>query len=119
LEPGFESLFNGKDLTGWTGNPKLWSVEDGAITGKTGDMPETKIKHNTFLIYTGDSIDDFELRLKYKIINGNSGIQYRSSILGEGEFGPIVRGLISRRAQLTRALFTKRRAEVFSPSAVK
>lgn len=92
VEPGFISLFNGEDLTGWTGNPKLWSVEDGAITGKTGETPETQIKHNTFLIYTGDSVDDFELRLKYKIVNGNSGIQYRSTVMGEGEFGPIVGG---------------------------
>ena len=34
-ERGFKSLFNGKDLTGWDGNPKLWSVKDGAITGQT------------------------------------------------------------------------------------
>lgn len=92
LEPGFTSLFNGKDLTGWTGNPKLWSVENGAITGKTGETPETKLKHNTFLIYTGGSVDDFELRLKYRIENGNSGIQYRSKVLSQGEFGPIVGG---------------------------
>lgn len=91
-EPGFTSLFNGKDLTGWTGNPKLWSVQDGAITGKTGDTPDTKLTHNTFLVYTGDSVDDFELRLKYKIVNGNSGIQYRSKVLEEGKFGPIVGG---------------------------
>lgn len=92
VEPGFKSLFNGKDLEGWTGNPKLWSVEDGAITGITGDDPENKLTHNTFLVYTGGSVDDFELRLKYRIEKGNSGIQYRSKILGEGEFGPIVGG---------------------------
>ena len=91
-EPGFQSLFNGKDLTGWTGNPKLWSVENGAITGKTGEAPHNKLTHNTFLVYTADSVDDFELRLKYRIVNGNSGIQYRSRILSNGEFGPIVGG---------------------------
>ena len=26
VEDGFKSLFNGKDLTDWTGNPNLWSV---------------------------------------------------------------------------------------------
>ena len=31
---GFRPLFNGKDQTGWDGNPSLWSVEDGCITGK-------------------------------------------------------------------------------------
>ena len=92
LEPGFKSLFNGKDLAGWTGNPNLWSVEDGAITGKTGETSKNKLTHNTFIIYTGGSVDDFELRLKYRIENGNSGIQYRSNVLSEGEFGPIIGG---------------------------
>ncbi|MDA7641156.1 DUF1080 domain-containing protein, partial [Opitutaceae bacterium] len=92
MEPGFMSLFNGKDLTGWIGNPELWSVEDGAITGRTGEAPHNKLTHNTFLVYTGGSVDDFELRLKYRIEKGNSGIQYRSKVLGEGEFGPIVGG---------------------------
>lgn len=91
-EPGFTSLFNGTDLTGWTGNPKLWSVQDGAITGKTGDTPDTKLTHNTFLVYTADSVDDFELRFKFKIVKGNSGVQYRSKVLSQGEFGPIVGG---------------------------
>jgi hypothetical protein len=35
LAAGFRPLFNGKDLTGWDGNPELWSVEDGAIVGTT------------------------------------------------------------------------------------
>jgi len=91
-EPGFKSLFNGKDLTGWRGNPDLWSVQDGAITGQTGETPKNKLTHNTFLVYTGGSVDDFELRLKYRIEDGNSGIQYRSKVLGEGDFGPIVGG---------------------------
>lgn len=92
MESGFKSLFNGKDLTGWIGNPELWSVEDGAKTGRTGEAPHDKLTHNTFLVYTGGSVDDFELRLKYRIEKGNSGIQYRSKVLGEGEFGPIVGG---------------------------
>src|SRR5262245_57601455 len=45
-EPEFQSLFDGKDLTGWTGNPKLWSVKDGALTGQTS--AENSIKDNTF-----------------------------------------------------------------------
>ncbi len=92
LEDGFKSLFNGKDLTDWTGNPNLWSVEDGAITGKTGETAENKLTHNTFLIYSADSVDDFELRLQYRIVGGNSGIQYRSKLLEPGEFGPILSG---------------------------
>lgn len=75
-EDGFKSLFNGKDLTGWEGDPALWSVKDGAITGQT--TAETKLKQNTFLIWRDGTVDDFELRLKFRIVNGNSGIQYRS-----------------------------------------
>lgn len=75
-EPGFVSLFNGKDLSGWDGNPKFWSVKDGVIDGTT--TKDNPTKGNTFLIYRNDSVDDFELRLDYQLIGGNSGIQYRS-----------------------------------------
>ena len=90
VEPGFKSLFNGVDLTGWTGNKDLWSVEDGLITGRTKADP--RLTHNTFLVYTGGDVSDFELRLSYKIVNGNSGIQYRSKVVEQGKFGPIVGG---------------------------
>jgi uncharacterized protein (TIGR03067 family) len=89
-EEGFKPIFNGNDLIGWDGNRELWSVRDGAITGVT--KAETKLTHNTFLVYTGGSVSDFELRLSYRIVNGNSGIQYRSKVLQKGEFGPIVGG---------------------------
>jgi type 1 glutamine amidotransferase len=89
-ETGFQPLFNGKDLTGWTGNPALWSVRDGAITGVTQADP--KLTHNTFLVYTNAEFGDFELRLSYRIVAGNSGIQYRSKVLRQGEFGPIMGG---------------------------
>jgi hypothetical protein len=46
-ERGFRSIFNGKDLTGWEGNPRLWSVKQGAITGQT--TKENSAKGNTFL----------------------------------------------------------------------
>ena len=89
VEPGFTSLFNGKDLTGWEGNADLWSVHDGCITGVTKADP--KLTHNTFLVWK-DEVADFELRLSYKIVNGNSGIQYRSKVKSKGAFGPIVGG---------------------------
>ncbi|QJE96460.1 3-keto-disaccharide hydrolase [Luteolibacter luteus] len=92
LHAGETKLFNGKDLTGWEGNTKLWSVEDGAITGKTSDSGETKIGHNTFLIWKGGTVGDFELTFKYRIEKGNSGVQYRSKELPKGDFGPIVAG---------------------------
>ena len=84
-EPGFKSLFNGKDLSGWDGNPKFWSVKDGAITGQT--TAENPTQGNTFLIWRDGTLDDFELRLSYKIVGGNSGIQYRSKDLGDWVVG--------------------------------
>ena len=74
-EKGFEKIFDGKTLKGWNGNPKLWSVKDGAITGQT--TKENPTKGNTFIIWEGKT-GNFALRLDYKIIGGNSGIQYRS-----------------------------------------
>lgn len=92
LHAGETSLFNGKDLSGWEGNPKLWSVEDGAITGRTADVGDTKIGHNTFLVWKDGTVADFELSFQYRIEKGNSGVQYRSKQLDPGPFGPIVSG---------------------------
>jgi hypothetical protein len=75
-EDGFKSLFDGKTLDGWEGKPQFWSVRDGAITGQT--TPENPTKGNTFIVWRGGKPGDFELRLKYRIVGGNSGIQYRS-----------------------------------------
>ena len=89
---GEKQIFNGKDLTGWEGNLKLWSVENGTITGRTGTEGETKLKHNTFLIWKAGTVGDFELTFKYRIEKGNSGVQYRSKELAAGENGPIISG---------------------------
>ena len=75
-EEGFTSIFDGKSLDGWVGDPKLWSVEDDAITGKTTD--EEPIEYNSFIRWANGEVDDFELKLQYRIFNGNSGIQIRS-----------------------------------------
>lgn len=91
-----KSLFNGTDLTGWEGNSLLWSVEDGAITGRTppdpADPAKGIIKHNTFLVWKAGKAADFELTFKYRMVGGNSGVQYRSRELEAGEFGPIISG---------------------------
>jgi hypothetical protein len=89
---GEKQIFNGKDLSGWEGNPKLWSVKDGAITGVTTNDGDGKIKHNTFLVWKDGKVGDFELTFQYKIVNGNSGVQYRSKELTPGENGPKVSG---------------------------
>ncbi|HUF61062.1 MAG TPA: DUF1080 domain-containing protein [Verrucomicrobiales bacterium] len=82
-EEGWESLFDGETLKDWDGNPKFWSVQDGAITGET--TKENPTEGNTFLVWTGGEAGDFELKLQYRFLRGdadapagNSGIQYRS-----------------------------------------
>jgi len=71
-------LFNGKDLTGWDGDSRLWSWKDGMVVGQT--TKENPAKGNTFLIWKDGVLGDFELRLSVKIspVPANSGIQYRS-----------------------------------------
>ena len=79
-QEGFTSLFTGKDLTGWDGDPKLWKVEDGIVIG-TCRGPEA-LANNSFLIWRGGKVSDFELRATIRVIgDNNSGIQYRSSEL--------------------------------------
>ncbi|MFP4058571.1 MAG: DUF1080 domain-containing protein [Candidatus Brocadiia bacterium] len=75
---GFISLFNGKDLEGWDGRPELWSVKNGAIHGEHKGR-----RGNTFCIWRGGTLKDFELLITFRINNGNSGIQYRSVDVGK------------------------------------
>jgi serine/threonine protein kinase len=81
-EPGFESIFNGKDLTGWEGDPNVWSVQDGAITAFAGEEGVTR-RVNTCLIWNG-AVTDFVLRISFRLHDvitekpANSGILYRS-----------------------------------------
>ena len=86
-EPGFTSIFNGTDLTDWEGDKRFWRVENGAIVGQTTENNPTP--KNTFLVYKGDTVDDFELRFQYRVQGGNSGIQYRSELLSKW----VVKGL--------------------------
>jgi len=89
-EPDFQSMFDGTDLVGWAGNPNLWSVEGGAITGRT--TQEKPISGNTFLVWQGGDVGDFILRCSYRVLPGptgfaNSGIQYRSKLMDPASFG--------------------------------
>jgi len=85
VEPaaGWRTLFNGTDLDGWDGDPRLWSVRDGVIHGET--TPEHVADGNTFLIAQDLVLDDFELELSFRCnATNNSGIQYRSKHITEG-----------------------------------
>ena len=84
-EADFKPIFDGKSLDGWDGNLDFWSVRDSVITGRT--TKEKPTKGNTFLIWRQGELDDFELRLSFRIVGGNSGVQYRSKDLGNWVVG--------------------------------
>ena len=77
----FQSLFNGKDLSGWKGKEGFWRVENGTIIGETTKDKPTK--GNTFLIWQGGEVQDFEFSCKVKFAGNNSGVQYRSEAVGD------------------------------------
>ncbi len=125
-EKGFLCIFNGKDLNGWEGNPKLWSVKDGAITGQT--TAENPTQGNTFLIWTNGTVGDFELRCSFKLTPGdakgfaNSGIQYRSKVVdpaswavggyqADMEAGPTYTGILYEE-RMTRGIMAARGEKV-------
>lgn len=73
-----ESLFNGKDLTGWDiyGTEK-WYVEDGLMVCESG--PDKEYGY----LGTEKEYKDFELTLEFRQgADGNSGVFFRSSIEG-------------------------------------
>jgi hypothetical protein len=76
---GFVSIFDGKTLNGWDGDTQFWRVENGEIVGET--TPEKVMKQNSFLIWRGGTVKDFELKVEFRLNGTNSGIQYRSSEL--------------------------------------
>ncbi len=73
---GYESIFDGKTLKGWDGDPAVWRVESETIVGES--TAEKPLKTNTFLIWRGGQPRDFDLKLEYRINSTNSGVQYRS-----------------------------------------
>jgi hypothetical protein len=76
-QEGFEPLFNGKNLDGWDGDPRMWSVRDGMIVGATEGVT---MSDNSFLI-TRKPYRNFILRAEMKLRNHNSGIQFRSEAM--------------------------------------
>lgn len=70
-------LFDGKTLTGWEGDPKVWRVENGEIVG--GSMAGNP--RNEFLTIKR-TFYNFRLTLEYKLIGTegfvNAGVQFRS-----------------------------------------
>lgn len=76
-DTGWRTIFDGKTLNGWEGDPKYWRVENDTLVGEV--TPETLLKTNSFVIWRGGVTKDFELKVDYRITDrGNSGINYRS-----------------------------------------
>ena len=79
-EDGYQLIFDGKTLDGWTYDPVYWRVENGILTGEV--TPSTLLQRNSFIIKKDLVLSDFELKVDYRIsANGNSGINYRSDIV--------------------------------------
>src|SRR5882724_10958125 len=125
-ERDFKEIFNGKDLTGWTGDPSFWSLKEGAITAQT--TKENPASGNTFLIWTNGTVSDFELRGSFRLAANNSdgfansGIQYRSKVLdpanwvvggyqADMEAGPTYTGILYEE-RMSRAVMAARAEKV-------
>ncbi len=77
----WQALFNGKDLAGWSGDSRLWRVENGVLIGETDDAGR-KIDANSFLVWQGGEPGDFELEFQARVTGeNNSGVQYRSRVI--------------------------------------
>ena len=72
-------IFDGKSLTGWDGDPAFWRAENGSIVGES--TPQKRVTQNTFLIWRGERLRDFELKIDFRLGGTNSGVQSRSAEL--------------------------------------
>jgi 3-keto-disaccharide hydrolase len=79
---GFESIFDGRTLKGWDGDPAFWRVESNTIVGQSSE--QNQVKQNTFLIWRGGEPKDFELKVEFRMNATNSGVQIRSAQLPAG-----------------------------------
>lgn len=83
--PAPQQLFDGRTLAGWVGNPAVWHVADGAITGEIA--AGTPLAQNEFLTWTGGDVADFELIAEFRVTgpaDATAGIRFRSERLPDG-----------------------------------
>ena len=80
----YQQLFDGKSLEGWKGADGFWKVVDGSIVGQT--TADNPTKGNTFLVWQGGDVADFEFICEAKFEGNNSGVQYRSEIVDDAGF---------------------------------
>jgi hypothetical protein len=75
-------LFNGHDLEGWDFDPDVWSVRNGVIYGH-----QKRGGYGSSLFWRDANLDDFELRFRFRLVRGNSGIYYRANRLANFDVG--------------------------------
>jgi WD40 repeat protein len=75
LENTWMTLFNGTDLSGWSGDSAVWSVRNGVIHGYFAKKNSTE---PSGLFWRGGTVEDFELQFSFRLINGNAGVYYRA-----------------------------------------
>jgi len=75
------AFFDGKSLAGWSGDPALWTVENGEIVGKTAGLAKNEFLRSDY------ELGDFRLSLEVRLVGdaGNSGIQFRTRAREDGE----------------------------------
>ena len=72
-----QPLFDGRTLAGWKGDERIWSARDGCIVGSSVGMD---VRANTFLVWQGEDVVDFELSFEVRLEgDNNSGVQYRAT----------------------------------------
>jgi hypothetical protein len=81
---GFQSIFDGT-MKNWDGDTTLWKAEGNVLVGTTTEA--NPLKENTFVIWRGGEVADFELKLEYRMSSTNSGIQFRSAMVPPGGEG--------------------------------
>lgn len=119
---GFSSLFNGKDLTDWSGSAKYWKVEEGTLTG----VADGKLDYNRFIVWRpskGGTLKNFELHVKVKVTaKGNSGINYRSTErpdLGETVVTGYQCDVVANRADYNGMLYEERGRRILAHTSEK
>ena len=68
-----------RNLARWEGDSRFWSIRDGAIVGRSS--AKVPCDQTTYLVRKDLEVEDFELIAEYRIVGGNSGIQFRSRAL--------------------------------------
>ncbi len=71
----YKPLFNGQDLSGWTGDTKGYTVENGALVSR---------KDSGGKLYTDSEHADFSFRFDFKLASGgNNGVGIRAPLKGD------------------------------------